>query len=141
MKKKLFTLSICLGGIIIIALIAYLTLPHVMFKPLVKEKSFFTDTESLIITEKINIDPDELQAIEKVRLSHAQDTLYIIDATLNSSSSIKNNYKFESSYENTEKYVHKNNYNMFCELNENDSSYHAIFYIYEYDNKLTSILK
>lgn len=141
MKKKLLKLSICSVGIMIIIAIVYLVLPNVMFKPLLKEKSSFTDTEILIIAEKINIDPGELQTIEKMRLSHAQDTLYIIDTTLNSSRSIKNNYKFEYSYENTERYIDKSNHNMFCELNGNDSSYHAIFYIYEFDNKLTTILK
>ena len=144
MKKKLLKLSICLGSIAVILISIYFILSYIFFRQFFKDKYSFTDTEISIIAEKIDIDSEELQSIKRMRHAHGRDSVYIIYAILNSNESLEKNYRFTSSDETMKKYINnKNDCDIFCELTENDSSYHAMFYIdsYEYDKSFDDVMK
>ncbi|MDE5754132.1 MAG: hypothetical protein K2H89_06300 [Oscillospiraceae bacterium] len=143
MKKKLQKLLICLGSIAVILISIYFMLSYIVFRQFFKDKYSFTDTEISIIAEKIDIDSEELQSIKRMRHAHGRDNVYIIYSILNSNESLEKNYQFTSSDKTVKIYINKNDYNIFCELTENDSSYNAMFYIdaYEYDKSFHDIME
>lgn len=145
MGKRLKKLLSCLGVIFIIIVTGHFILPyilpHIARKLLTKEKYSFTNTEISTIAEKIGIDCNEIQTIEKIYYSEPRDTTYVIYTTLNSTISLEKNYKFTSLDNTIKNYRKKNNDTIFCELTENTSSYNATFYIYDYDEELTHIMK
>ena len=144
MKKKiLLTLKILLTfivSIVIILIIGRFALIHMLNKRYHDAKTSFSNSQIILIAEKLNIDSNKI-TIHEMKYAHSQDKIFTFDISLDNIDAIENNYTYIGESEKKSLYTNKSNSNISCKILKEKSEYKGEFRVDEYDKELEELIR
>lgn len=139
MKSKIIKLILIVATIIILLFASFIIILKFTWKPDIMVKDIFSAADISLITSELSIE-GKIE-ISKMQYTHAKDSVFHIYADSDSLSFFENSYNYKgSNYDNAEKYVHKDNINIYCSAIKNNGNYELEFIIHDYNEKLLDIM-
>lgn len=134
MKRKIFWTAFTV--IILLIAIAIVLTPTIVGLLFSSKKTSFTDSQTAIIAEKLDLDSSKIK-VDKMVYGHSQDKSFVFDISLKDIDSVERNYD----YSRKEIYGSKNKSYLYCEIGKKDSEYSGKFYIIDhYDKELDEMV-
>jgi len=138
MKKKILLTFII--SIAIILIIGRFVLIHMLNKRYHDAKTSFSNSQIILIAEKLNIDSNKI-TIHEMKYAHSQDKIFTFDISLDNIDAIENNYTYIGESEKKSLYTNKSNSNISCKILKEKSEYKGEFRVDEYDKELEELIR
>jgi hypothetical protein len=130
--RKIFWITITVIILLITAML--LLLPTILGHMFTSKKTTFTDSQTTLIAEKLDLDPTKI-TVNKVIYNHSQDKSFVFDISLKDIDSVEQNYIYSRDEDEKKVYSNKNKSYLFCEISKKDSEYSGQFEITDHFDK------